>query len=170
MKKVVWTLGMLALTVSMAHAQDGAAKKQPPAAPAKAPAAAADHAALDTALIANEHKINDAIAKGDKAAFQAQLSPDSLGADANGFMKTSDFVPMLDQIKIKDWKMSDEKVTWVDANTAILTYKWTGSGTFHGQPVPTQTYASTVWTKKGGTWVAVFHQETEAAKAAPAKK
>jgi hypothetical protein len=31
MKKVVWTLGMLALTVSMAHAQDAAAKKQPPA-------------------------------------------------------------------------------------------------------------------------------------------
>jgi len=27
MKKVVWTLGRLALTVSMAHAQDAAAKK-----------------------------------------------------------------------------------------------------------------------------------------------
>jgi hypothetical protein len=32
--------------------------------------------------------------------------------------------------------------------------------------MPTQdkpTYISTTWTKKGGKWLAIFHQETEAA-------
>ena len=76
--------------------------------------------------------------------------------------------PTLDQVNITSWKISDEKVSWVDANTAIVTYKWTGAGTFQGQPFPPATYASTVWTKKGDKWLAVFHQESEAAK--PAKK
>ena len=54
--------------------------------------------------------------------------------------------------------------------TFDVAYKWTGSGTFAGQPFPSTVYASTVWTKKGDKWIAVFHQESEAAKAAPAKK
>jgi hypothetical protein len=79
-------------------------------------------------------------------------------------MKTSDLVGSLDQLVIQSYRISDEKVSWVDANTAIVAYKWTGSGTFAGQPFPSTVYASTVWTKKGDKWIAVFHQETEAAK------
>jgi hypothetical protein len=80
---------------------------------------------------------------------------------------------MFDQLKVKTWKISDEKVTWVDPNTAVVTYKWTGSGTFQGQPFPPNVFASTVWTKKGDKWLAAYHQESEAAKPpapAPAKK
>ena len=57
-----------------------------------------------------------------------------------------------------------------DDKTALVLYKWTGAGTMMGQPVPSPTYASTVWTKKGGKWVAIFHQETTAATPPPAAK
>jgi len=147
MKKVVWSLSMLALTAGIAFAQD--------------------KAALDKALIANEHKVNEAVAKNDKAAFTALVAADGWAADGTGFMKNSDFIPMIDQVKVKSYKISDEKVQWVDANTAIVGYLWEGSGTFQGQPFPSKVYASTVWTKKGDKWIAVYHQESEAAKPAP---
>jgi hypothetical protein len=133
------------------------------------PAAADARSALDKTLIANEHKIADALMKKDKAGFTALVAADAYSIDGNGLMKASELVAALDQFVIKSYKISDEKVSWVDSNTAIVAYKWTGSGSFGGQPFPETVYASTVWTKKGDKWVAVFHQETEAAKP-PAKK
>jgi hypothetical protein len=163
MKKVVWTLGMLALTSGIALAQDVNEPVQQPAPPAKA-AAASGQSALDATLIANERKVNEAVAKGDKATFTSFVAAEGMAADGNGFMKVSDFVSAFDQIKVKTWKMTDEKVWPVDASTAIVTSTWTGSGTFQGQKLPSKTYCSTVWTKKGDKWVAVYHQESEAVK------
>jgi ketosteroid isomerase-like protein len=165
MKKIVWTLGMLALSGGLAMAQDTNELK--PTAAIVYETAGQSPSALDKALIANENKINDAVAKSDKAAFTALVVPDAWSLDGNGAMKVSEFAAMLDQVKVKTWKITDEKVMWVDPNTAIVTYKWTGSGTFQGQAFPGVTYASTVWTKKGDKWLAVFHQESEAAKPAP---
>jgi ketosteroid isomerase-like protein len=164
MKKVVWTLGMLALTSGIALAQDVNEPVQQPAPPAKAAASGAGQSALDATLIANERKVNEAVAKGDKAAFTAFVAADAMSADGNGFMKVSDFVAAFDQVKVKSWKLTDEKVWWVDPTTAIVTSTWTGSGTFQGQPFPPKTYCSSVWTKKGDKWVVVYHQESEAVK------
>ena len=159
MKQFVWTLGILAITSGMAAAQD-----VNELVPAPEYQAAGAPNPLDKALIANEVKINEAVAKGDKAAFTALVSADALSIDGTGLMKVADFATMLDQLKITTWKLSDEKVAWVDQNTAIVTSTWTGSGTFQGQPVPAQTYCSTVWNKKGAKWVAIYHQESEAKK------
>jgi hypothetical protein len=167
MKKVVLTLGVLALTSGMAFAQD-VNEPEPMAMAGQAAKGTADHSALEKALIANENKVSEAFAKGDKAAFSSLVAADGWSVDGTGLMKVSDLAAMLDQVKVKTWKISDEKVAWVDANTAILSYKWTGSGTFQGQPLPPVTYSTTVWTKKGDKWMAVFHQESEAAKTAPA--
>ncbi|HYT67539.1 MAG TPA: nuclear transport factor 2 family protein [Vicinamibacterales bacterium] len=160
MKKVVWTLAMLALTCGAASAQD--VNEQTAQAMPERQMSTAN--TLDKALIANERKINDAVAKGDKAAFTALVAPNAWSADGNGFMKVSDFVPMLDQYKVTSWEIADEKVSWIDNNTAIVTYKWTGAGTFQGQPLPSPVYASSVWTKKGDKWLVAFHQESEASK------
>lgn len=164
MKKVVWTLGVVALTSGIALAQDVNEPLQQTAPPAKATVSAPGQSALDATLIANERKVNDAVAKGDKATFTSFVATDAMSADGMGFMKVSEFVGMFDQVKIKTWKLTDEKVWWVDASTAIVTSTWTGSGTFQGQPIPPKTYCSSVWTKKGDKWVVMFHQESEAVK------
>jgi len=149
MRRLFATLGILALSAGMAAAQD--------------------KAATEKVLIANEQAVNGAVAKGDKAAFTALVAPDAWSADNNGFMKVSDFVPMLDQVKVTTWKMADAKVSWIDANNAVVGYTWTGAGTFQGQKMPGKVYAATVWTKKGDKWLAAYHQESEAAKpSAPA--
>jgi hypothetical protein len=161
MKKLAWTLGILAITSGIASAQE--VNELVPA-PEYQAAATPERSAPDKALIANENKVADALMKKDKAAFLSLVAADGWSVDGNGFMKTTELAGMLDQLVIKSYKISEEKVSWVDPNTAILGYKWTGSGTFAGQPFPATVYASTVWTKKGEKWVAVFHQETEAAK------
>jgi hypothetical protein len=161
MKKFAWILGILAMTSGLASAQD--VNELVPA-PEYQAAAAPARSAADSAIIANENKVADALMKKDKAAFTALVAADGWSIDGNGFMKTSEMAAAIDQLVIKSYKISEEKVAWVDPNTAILAYKWTGSGSFGGQPFPPVVYASTVWTKKGDKWVAVFHQETEAAK------
>jgi hypothetical protein len=161
MKTVVWTLGLLLLTGGLAAAQD---VNEPESANAPGRSAMAEFSAIDKALIANERKISDAIMKKDKTAFAALVAADGWMVDGSGAMKTSALTAAFDQLVIKNYTISDEKVSWVDPNTAILTYKWLGTGTYGGQPMPGTVYASTVWTKKADKWVAVFHQESAATK------
>jgi hypothetical protein len=128
----------------------------------------AQDAQLEKTLIANERAINEAVMKGDPAAFGRYVAQDSWAIDSmSGRMATAEFVKtmpaMAKDMKMTSWDITEPKVISVDANTAVLTYKWTGSGTYQGQPIPSPVWASTVWTKRGGTWTAVFHQESMAA-------
>src|SRR6185437_1606764 len=100
---------------------------------------------------ANERAILDALEKNDADAFKALVVADGWSADANGFSKVSDFIPMIAQMTMTGSKMNDPKVVHVDANTAIVTYTWTGTATMAGMPPQDKpTYVSTVWTKRGG--------------------
>ena len=87
MKKVVWTLGMLALTSGIALAQEVNEPVQT-AAPAQAKSAASTsgQSALDAALIANEHKVAEALMKKDQATVTSLISADGWSADGTGFM------------------------------------------------------------------------------------
>ena len=133
-------------------------------------AQAGSKAATEKMLIANETKINEAVAKHDVKAFNDLVASDAMSADGNGFMKVADFVKTMDQLKIASWHAMNEQVTWLNDKTAVVGYTWMGSGTYMNQPVPATTYASTVWTERNGKWVAVFHQESAATPPAPAKK
>lgn len=135
-------------------------------------AQAGPKAALEKTLIANESKVSEAVAKHDVKTFSDLVAADAVSADQDGFMKVSEFLKSIDQLKVAAWHIMDTQVTWVDDKTAIVRYTWMGSGSFKGQPLPGTTYASTVWTERNGKWVAVFHQETPMAPppAAPKKK
>jgi hypothetical protein len=135
---------------------------------ARAQNAPPDQAAVEKTLLANENRISDAIAKGDVKTAQSMIAADGWAVDPGGFMAVPEFLKMVGsgQVKIATWKISDSKFIWVNPTTAVLGYVWTGKGTVAAQPVPEKVYASTVWTKRGTSWVAVFHQETAAMPAA----
>jgi len=148
---------------------------------AQAPAGS-NHAAVEKQIVASERAINDAVAKGDMKTFHANLVPEAVGIDGGGINKVNspDFDKMMQQAKIQSWNLDGSQFYWVNDNTVIHMYRWTGKGTFDGQPITSPTWASTVWANKGGKWLAVFHQEsaamtpataaTPAAKPAPGKK
>ncbi len=133
-------------------------------------AQAASKAATEKALIANENKVSEAVAKHDLKTFNDLVAADGASADMGGFMKVADFTKTFDQVKISAWHIMDPKVMWIDDKSAIVTYTWMGKGTYMNQPLPETAYASTVWTERNGKWIAVFHQETGAAPPAPPKK
>ena len=125
--------------------------------------AQANRPAREKAMIDAEHKVLEAIAKGDLGAFKALVSNEGWSVDPSGVMSVKEFEKNFKQFKIEPgWKISDTRVIWAASNTAILTYKWTGKGTFMGQPLPEVVFASTVWHEADKRWVAMFHQETPA--------
>jgi hypothetical protein len=64
---------------------------------------------------------------------------------------------------VKNYSLADFKLTKVDADAALLTYKATGvDANCDGQKVPETIFASTLFKKSGGTWRMLFHQETGA--------
>jgi hypothetical protein len=133
-------------------------------------AAPPDGAAAEKQIVASEQKINDAFGKRDVAGMKANVADDAVAIDPGGVTSVNEFfkqLPTMD-IKLTDVKMSDFKYHWIDANNVVLTYTWTGKGTVSGQPVQSPTFASTLYTKRNGKWLAYFHQETPAAPAPPA--
>lgn len=143
------TLGMLsaillALAVTDAQEKPGAKPKE------------------DAMLIANERALLDAVAKADKASFLALvLLPEGVWTTTHGFVPMNLLVDGLDSFKLTKWDIVNPRVTWLDKDSAILLYTWTGTGTFGNQPIASMTLASTVWTKRHGKWLAVHHQETD---------
>ena len=133
-------------------------------------AQAGSKAAIEKTLIANENKINEAVAKHDVKTFTDLVASDAVSADGMGFMKVADFLKSINDIKVASWHIMDTQVHWVDDKNAVVTYTWMGSGTFKGEPFPPTAYASSVWTERNGKWVVVYHQESAAAPPPAAKK
>jgi hypothetical protein len=120
------------------------------------------------ALMAKEHALIDAVKARNAKVFSSMVVPGSWSVDENGAMVVDDFIKMLGDpkadIKIEMIKASDMKVVDIDATSAIVTYKTEQKGSFMGAPLPPVTYVTTIWANQGGTWKAVFHQESTAAK------
>ena len=133
-------------------------------------AQAASHAAVEKQIVSMERALNDAFGKHDMAPFRASLAPDAMQIDPNGISKvlTPEFEQSMKGVSVQSWSLDGSRFMWVDDNTVLHLYRWTGKGTYQGQPIPSPTYASTVWANKGGKWQAVFHQETNAMTPPPA--
>ena len=132
-----------------------------------APANANANANLSTAggatadeIIAKEKQLWDALKNRDYEAFGKMLSSDNVyissdvvgGKDAtvNG---VRNFAPT--EVKLSDWK-----TVVLDADAAVVTYTVDARGTSGGQPIPPGALrASTAWVKRGGEWLAVYHQD-----------
>ncbi len=130
-------------------------------APASASAQVEDKAAAEKALIENERKLNEAVAKGDRETFRTLIADDGLWARTDGFVPVTLFVEAFDQMKVTSPDIVNPLVLWVHPSTAIVVSVWTGSGTVMNQPF-TPKLAATVWTTRGDRWVAVYHHESDA--------
>ena len=122
-------------------------------------------------LIANENKLLDAVKAKDVKTFNSLVKAGSWSIDENGLMLVDEFVKVLgdpkSDFKIETMKASDMKVIDIDPNSAIVAYTTEQKGSFMGMPLPAKTYVTTTWANRGGTWQAIFHQESTAL---PAKK
>jgi hypothetical protein len=144
MGKMTGILAAVALVLAVTHAQEK-------------PGAKPD----DKLLIANERAMLEAIAKADKVSYQSLILSEGAWTMKSGFVPMKLLADGLDSFKLTKWDIVNPRVVWLGADSALVSYTWTGTGTFGDQPLAPTTLASTVWVKRGGQWLAVHHQETD---------
>ena len=118
-------------------------------------------AAMLKKLSANETALWNAWKNKDAKPFQMWLAADGVMIGDSGAGTKKDVTEMMasNPCEIKSFTLSDWKLSMVDANAAVLTYKGVADGTCAGQPIPT-VWASSVWVNRKGKWMAFSHQET----------
>ena len=148
---------LLAASVALAQAPNG-----------KTGARKAAKRDVSQTLMRNEESMLAALQKKDIAGFKKYVVAGSWSLDENGFMTIDDFVKTVEDPKSsfvwESYKTSEMKVVTIDAKAKIVAYKLDEKGSMLGQPFPPVVYATTAWANQGGRWMAVFHQESTAAK------
>jgi hypothetical protein len=124
------------------------------------------NSATEQKLAAMEKDLWEAWKNHDAEPFKKNMSDDSVNVNMGGVEGTAEVVKEISEplCKVTSYSLSDTKFTWLDKNTALMTYKATQDVTCGDQKQPDTVWASSVWMKKGKDWKAVFHQETPAAK------
>ncbi|MCU1308172.1 MAG: hypothetical protein JWN45_2867 [Acidobacteriaceae bacterium] len=97
----------------------------------------------------------------DAKPFDQHLTVDALTIDNGGLSDRATILKNITGCDVKNYSLDDFKLTKVDADAALLTYKATGvDASCDGQKIPENILASTLFKKSGGTWRMLFHQET----------
>lgn len=167
MKRIlVASLVLLLLAVTPAFAQAVGEKKDSQAANSNSakPKPAMSKKELQRKLISNEKSLWEAFKNKKADVFNKTLTTDGFQIDAMGVTAKADIAAAMGGCDIKDYSLSDFKLTTIGASAALLTYKGTQHGTCGGQAVPETVYASSVWVNRGGKWQALFHQESQTGK------
>jgi hypothetical protein len=116
---------------------------------------------VEKLLVDDERALYEAVATANKEAFLALVSPDGVWTTSFGFVPMNRLADSLASFKLPQWGGANVRVTWSDADAALVSYVRTGGGSFGQQSFATTTLATTLWTKRDGKWVAVHHQETD---------
>jgi hypothetical protein len=129
--------------------------------PAAKPKPRVSKAQLLKQLSASENRLWEAWKNKDPKPFQSLISPKGVMIGDNGVADKAALVKEIASMpcEIKSFTLSDWKLSMIDSDAVVLTYKGVAEGTCGGTPVPA-TWASSVWVRSGGRWQAFSHQET----------
>ncbi|MFL6210257.1 MAG: DUF4440 domain-containing protein [Pyrinomonadaceae bacterium] len=151
---------------------------QPAEAPANAPAnvstnanattttatsAPASTATVSEAAITDQEKqIWEAVKSKNGETFGNMLTDDFVFISYDGFYDKAGTIKGIKEFNGTDVTFSDWKVVPIDADAAVVTYhiSMTAPMTPNAKPAPMSLRASSVWVKRGGKWLGIFHQDT----------
>jgi hypothetical protein len=120
--------------------------------------------------MAKEKTLWDAFFKKDTKPFAEMLAEDGVYADGMGLSTKADLLKMITTVncKIKSYSYAQQKLTRLDKDAVILSFKATQDGECDGQKVPATSYVTSTWVMRNGKWVGISHAEIPAmAMAAP---
>jgi len=113
-------------------------------------------------IIAAEQQIMEAIKNRKPENFKALVDQNGTVMSPQGAMRVSDVMNEIfnPATTITEYRMEDAKVMMVNKNAAMLTYKSISAATMNGKTESETSYDSTLWVKRNGKWMAMFHQST----------
>lgn len=139
-----------------------AANANTAASPAASPAAGGG-AADDP--VAREKQLWDALKRKDWDTFAAGLAEDQIEVEPTGVYDKAGTLAAVRTVDFTNLALSDFKATKFDDDATLVTYTVKGPGP-DGKPLEER--ASSIWVKRGGKWLAIFHHGTPVMKM-PAK-
>ena len=113
------------------------------------PSKAGKSAAKETEIIDLEKSAWDAYKSKQADAYKKPLATDYCSVYAEG-------------TDLRDYSFADTKVVFPSADVAVMTYKVTMQETSAGQDASGTYNSASVWNKRGGKWLGVFHTEVKA--------
>jgi hypothetical protein len=110
-----------------------------------------------------EQQLANAEKNQDKAYFQRALDNNLVFVAYDGlvFTKTK-IVDDLHYIDVKRYSIENIKVRRLGGSAGLVTYDLLLKGSIAGHNLPQKQYASSVWVKRGASWLLIFHQSTPA--------
>ena len=113
-------------------------------------------------FMAMERQAWDAFGKGDGKFFETFLVDEAMVGTDFGFSSKAQTIKDIGTkpCEVKSYTFSNFKVVMLDKNTALATYEATQDTTCAGQKAPDKVIASTVYVKRKGKWMGMFHQES----------
>jgi hypothetical protein len=125
------------------------------------PAGVSKESSLEETITAMEKRAWEAVKMRDAKAFSDLFAADGMMTDSAGFITRASFLQTLPDLLIDQYTLTDIKVMMIDKNSALIIYKADVKGSFKGQAFPPNpAYISSIWRKRGGKWMVVYHQET----------
>jgi len=116
-------------------------------------------------LIAKEKSAWDAFNKKDAEAFGKMVTADYVEVLDRGVMDKAQSIAGMKDFEITDVSFSDWKMTPIDKDAALLTYKVTVKGKYKGEDLPPGPYyEASAYVNRNGEWLAIYYQETESKK------
>ncbi len=113
------------------------------------------------ALEASERRAWDAFSKKDSTAFFKAMDMASVNIDNNGITDARSVVATMNDYAITNVTLDGFRMMPLDGDVLALMYVAHVTGTYKGQPIPdAPIYATTIYKKKGTTWIASLHQES----------
>jgi hypothetical protein len=117
---------------------------------------------LDKVIIDRETALWEIVKNKQFDAFRKHYADNFLAVHSDGVTDINQQVEGVRNLDLKDYSLTDTKVVFPNKGTAVLTYKVTVQGSYQGQDIAGGYYASSVWIKQGGKWLAILHTEAKA--------
>ena len=119
-------------------------------------------AELREQIVAQERAELDSLKTGDLTAFANFLADDAVFVDAQGPAGKAEVVKHTADFRLHEYAMTAVRFVPLSADSGLIVYTMTESGTSHGKEFAARVHVSAVWLKRDGRWMCVFSQETAA--------
>jgi hypothetical protein len=121
-----------------------------------------DRSATKEAAITDSEKSAWEAYKNKQAdAFKKYLATDYCGVYAEGIKNVDKEVAGMEQTELRDYSFADMKVVFPSSDVAVTTYKATLQSNTGGQDTSGTYNVASVWIKKGGKWLVIFHTDAK---------
>jgi hypothetical protein len=111
-------------------------------------------------IISKEREGLDALKTGDLTLFANLTANDAIFVDDHGAAGKTQVVQNTSQFRLTEYRMDNVKFVAIAANSGLISYELTETGTSHGKDFSAHVFVSSIWIERADKWYCLFSQES----------